>query len=47
MVFPNPTDDSSKSVSEAVIEAVAEEEGLDPLQLDPPLGAELNPDALD
>lgn len=47
MVFPNPTDDSSKSVSEAVIEAVAEEEGLDPLKLDPPLGAELNPDALD
>lgn len=47
MVSSGPTDDSSESVSEAIIETVAEAEGLDPLQLDPPLGTELDPDALD
>lgn len=47
MVPPDPTEDSSKSVSTAVIEAIAEEEGLDAVKLEPPLGTELDPDALD
>ena len=47
MVSSGLTDDSSESVSTAVIEAVAEEEGLNPMKFDPPLGTELDSDALD
>lgn len=37
----------SESLSLAIIEAVAEEEGVDPVRLEPPLYTVLDPDALD
>lgn len=41
-----PTYDTSKSVSMAIVDDVAEKEGVHPLELEPPLQAVVDTDAL-
>ena len=46
--MPNPTQSTEiERFSTAVVEAVAEKAGVDPVDLDPPLYRAIDPDALD
>jgi len=46
MVASEPASGASNSVSWAIIETVAEAEGVDPIELEPPLYEKIDPDAL-
>jgi len=47
MVASEPASGSSNSISWAIIETVAKAEGIDPVELEPPLHEKLDPDAID